>query len=570
MGRISEPMRKYVTESLATLRDLQRKADQIAADEKAESAKLEKKRQACVRALDACEDARVASEQNDTKVTSPRRASVFSSAFNYFGKRKPLTKAERDELRKDLVAQIQDYKKEIAAVNSDWETTRARKTEICVRLEEMERECADQIQYGIRQYLVAQKDRLMLVSAQCTQLAHVLARMVAPEYPTWNEVPFKKQRAHYTLPVTLAEIEQGRFRPPPGVPVFATPLADQKLFLCDGKRVPMALQTLLADIEARLGDDPNLFDELGERDLDGTQGDVSYKTLLERTVYVREKERQALDALPGAPAAQESGSSGDAKETEGAASSEAEATTASTSPSSKRKTPSGYTDDDVKATAAAWAEVPGRIKVELLRAWIAALNPPLIPQITQDGMRELWRNTAFDEDARRTQMDRLVASLDVQTQACVFGLSAAVTKALRVGWKASQIAQCFADALFPETEEERPRFVRCQAKPKFLTMRIRSGPKASCDATGQLEDGEVVRVLEEKGDWVRHAKGWTIRRWDDQDTLMPCEDPDKSKALASAALLQTEESSFRSRRSSVASAAVGPPQETPAPGADAK
>uniref|UniRef100_A0A0G4HCL6 SH3b domain-containing protein n=1 Tax=Chromera velia CCMP2878 TaxID=1169474 RepID=A0A0G4HCL6_9ALVE len=58
--------------------------------------------------------------------------------------------------------------------------------------------------------------------------------------------------------------------------------------------------------------------------------------------------------------------------------------------------------------------------------------------------------------------------------------------------------------------KKRREYLQVDPKLKVETWRVRSKPDTSAQQVGLVNAGDVLEVLEKKGDWIRHHAGWSI------------------------------------------------------------
>ena len=136
------------------------------------------------------------------------------------------------------------------------------------------------------------------------------------------------------------------------------------------------------------------------------------------------------------------------------------------------------------------------------------LNGVSILRFSPDGKRLVCGGKSGDIQVWNSSDVRLEYKLAGHT-AFILSLAFSQNGELLVSGSSDWTARTWRLPALPKDPEHAPEFLRCNCFLRYSGMNIRTGPSTSHEIKGLLRQDEVIRVLEKKGNWVRHARGWS-------------------------------------------------------------
>lgn len=136
------------------------------------------------------------------------------------------------------------------------------------------------------------------------------------------------------------------------------------------------------------------------------------------------------------------------------------------------------------------------------------LNGVSILRFSPDGKRLVCGGKSGDIQVWNSSDVSLEYKLAGHT-ASILSLAFSKTGELLVSGSSDWTARTWRLPALPKDPEHAPEFLRCNCFLMYSGMNIRTGPSTSDKIKGTLCQDEVIRVLEKKGNWVRHARGWS-------------------------------------------------------------
>ncbi|GAB5368952.1 hypothetical protein AAMO2058_001363700 [Amorphochlora amoebiformis] len=501
LDRVAGPLRDCVAECSAECKAIKKTIREIDTEERAEALAIERAYVVLEKARQICERAHA--------------ARLAGTSHKWYSK--ATTAQDEKELREDLIKKVEHYMKLIENANNKRQEIAKRRGAICKQFEKLEGSSAAKLTSTIQMFLLVQKDTLTLMKEQCIQLRDVVQSASDPGYPSWDSIPLKNKPYTYQPDVTLSDIRAGRYKPNPRTPVFEKSLKDQIAYQIglgsSESMVPVSLKILLEDIKK---DDRYDF----PRDLSTTNpyidvcdeklGEVSPTALLEQLVFVRLHSKLA----PGAAGA-------DSTDTKGVEENHCDG-------------------DTIERIEEQWAGVNSKQRTSLLAKYLCGLQPPLVPPSAQQAMMGIseGKENLQDSPSATSQMKKILESIDEFSLRTLSYIAAAVNEKREASLEKARMFSTFLlPCLFKV--EYKPCFQFRKTSKSNGNGTCRDGPGFVFRAIGDLEDGEILRVLEENGTWVRHAKGWTVKVWDKIEILKPCNDPEREKQLQTIEFMLT-------------------------------